>query len=86
MTMLYVVELFSRKFGVIEEVVTFSAYRNKGLGSSLVKKAINKAEKLGCDCVELNVREDKPEVQKFYEGLGFVDRKNKAMRLQLKKL
>ncbi len=85
MTSLYVIELFSRKFGVIEEVVTLEEKRNKGIGSNLVETAIKKAKELGCDCVELNVREDKPEVQRFYEGLGFTDRQNKAMRLWLKK-
>lgn len=84
MTMLYVVELFSRKLGVIEEVVTLSEFRNRGIGSGLVKKAIEKAREFGCDCVELTVREDRPQVQGFYQGLGFYDRNNKAYRLSLK--
>ena len=84
MTVLYVVHLFSRNLGVIEEVVTLDKYRNKGIGSSLVKEAIEKAKELELDCVELNVPERKPAVVKFYEGLGFKDRKNKAMRLWIK--
>ena len=85
MTVLYVVELFTRKLGVIEEVVTLDDYRNRGIGSSLIRRAIKKAKALGLTCLELNVREDRPEVQKFYEKMGFYDRKNKAMRLWINK-
>lgn len=85
MTVLYTVELFSRKLGVIEEVVTLSNYRNKGIGSSLIRRAIKKAKELNLTCIELNVREDKIDVQRFYENLGFYDRKNKAMRMWINK-
>lgn len=85
MTVLYVVELFSRKLGVIEEVVTLKTHRNRGIGSSLIRRAIKKAKELELTCVELNVKEDSPEIQKFYENLGFYDRKNKAMRLWINK-
>ena len=85
LTVLYTVELFSRKLGVIEEVVTLSEYRNRGIGSSLIRRAIKKAKELGLTCIELNVREDKPGVQRFYENLGFYDRKNRAMRLWVNK-
>lgn len=85
MLTLYVVYLFSRRLGVIEEVCTMKEYRNQGIGSGLVKKAIKKATDLGCNCIELNVRSDKPEIQKFYEGLGFIDRNNKSMRLWINK-
>lgn len=85
MSVLYTVELFSRKFGVIEEVVTLKKYRNQGIGSGLVKKAIEKGRSLGLTCIELTVRDDKLEVKKFYEKLGFYDRNNTAMRLWINK-
>jgi ribosomal protein S18 acetylase RimI-like enzyme len=84
MANLYVVSLFSRKLGVIEEVTTMSKYRNMGYGSSLVSQAIDKAVEVDCDCIELCVRDDKPGVKKFYERLGFKDRNNTAMRLWIK--
>ena len=84
MVSMYVMKLFSRKNAVIEEVVTLKEYRNNGLGSKLVKFAIEKAKELGCDCIELNVRRDKLEVKRFYEELGFKDRNNDAMRMLLK--
>lgn len=85
LTVLYVVELFSRKLGVIEEVVTLSEYRNRGIGSSLVRKAIEKAKQIKLTCIELTVREDNPKVKKFYENMGFSDRNNRAMRLWINK-
>lgn len=85
MVTLYIINLFSRKLAVIEEVVTLEKYRNNGIGSALVKSAINEAKKEGCDCVELTCRDDKPEVKRFYEQLGFIDRHNTAMRLWITK-
>ena len=84
MVSLYIMNLFSRKNAVIEEVVTLKEFRNKGIGSKLVNMAVDKAKELGCDCIELNVRHDKPEVKRFYEGLGFKDRNNDSMRMLLK--
>ncbi len=84
MTAVFVVKLFSRKLAIIEEVVTLKEHRNKGVGTSMVKEAIEIARKSGCDCVELAVPNRKPEVKKFYESLGFKDRDNASMRLWLK--
>lgn len=77
---LYTVELPSRNLGVIEEVFTLEEHRKKGLATKLVKEAIDYARAIGCDCVELNVREGK---EKFYEKMGFQDRHNKSLRLVL---
>jgi len=85
LTTLYTVELFSRKLGVIEEVVSLREYRNKGIGSSLMHRAINKAKELGLTCLELNVKNTKPKVKKFYENMGFYDRKNNALRMWINK-
>lgn len=85
MVMAYIIELFSRKFAVIEEVVTLREYRNQGISSGLIKDAIEWAKEKGLDCIELNVRDDRPDIQHFYENLGFKDRHNKAMRLWIKK-
>jgi ribosomal protein S18 acetylase RimI-like enzyme len=85
MATLYVVELLSRKLGVVEEVVTLKKYRNKGIASNLIGQILDKSKKLKLTCVELNVREDKPEIQSFYEKFGFYDRKNKSMRIWVNK-
>jgi ribosomal protein S18 acetylase RimI-like enzyme len=79
----YTVRLPSRKLGVIEEVWTDEAYRRQGRATSLIKRAIAKGKALKLDCIELTVRQDRPEIQKFYQSLGFKDRLNLAYRLKL---
>lgn len=80
---LYTVKLPSRHLGVIEEVWTKEEYRNQGRATKLIKKALEYAKELGLDCVELTVRQDKPEIQAFYKKLGFYDRLNLAYRYDL---
>ena len=77
---IYMVELPSRKLAVIEEVRTDEAYRGKGYATLLISQAIKLAKGRNCDCVELTTQEGN---EGFYERLGFVDRKNKALRLPL---
>jgi ribosomal protein S18 acetylase RimI-like enzyme len=85
MAVLYVIELFSRKVGVIEEVVTLKDYRRRGIASELLQVAIDQARALNVTCLELNVREDALKVQELYKKFGFYDRNNKAMRLWINK-
>lgn len=83
MATLYHVRLLTRHLGFIEGVCVLKEHRGKGIATELVTKAVEKARSLGCDCVELTVRNDKPEVRRLYEKLGFRDRKNLSMRLWL---
>lgn len=67
--------------GHIEDVVTRKGFQGMGIGSSVVKKAIEAAREAGCykivlDCSEENVP--------FYEKLGF-RRHEVEMRLGLEK-
>jgi ribosomal protein S18 acetylase RimI-like enzyme len=80
---LYLVDLPSRKLAVIEEVSTLEPYRRQGRATKLIKEAIESARARGATCVELTVREDRPDLKAFYESLGFKDRFNRAMRLAL---
>jgi ribosomal protein S18 acetylase RimI-like enzyme len=80
---LYTVKLPSRYLGVIEEVQTQQEYRMQGRATKLIKEAIEKGKELGLDCIELTVRQDKPEIQEFYKKLGFFDRLNLAYRYEL---
>lgn len=80
---LYTVKLPSRHLGVIEEVQTKEEYRKQGRATKLILQAIEKCRELQLDCVELTVREDKPDVQKLYRSFGFFDRLNRAYRLNL---
>ena len=80
---LYTVKLPSRHLGVIEEVFTDEKYRRQGRAKRLMERAIAKGKELGLDCIELTVRQDAPDTQKFYKSLGFFDRLNHAYRLPL---
>lgn len=79
----YAVQLPSRYLGVIEEVATDEHYRKRGYATELITEAIAYARSIGCTCVELTVREDKPNIQEFYKSFGFFDRLNRAYRLKL---
>lgn len=80
---LYFVDLPSRKLAVIEEVWTKEEFRRQGRSRALMLQAIECAKKNGRDCVELTVRQDRPDIQGFYKSLGFFDRLNCAYRLKL---
>jgi ribosomal protein S18 acetylase RimI-like enzyme len=79
----YHVELPSRHVGVIEEVWTHPDYRNQGRATRLIKQALYHATDIGCDCIELTVRQDNKDVQEFYKSLGFEDRLNYSYRKKL---
>ena len=83
---LYFIELPSRKLAVIEEVYTKHEYRGLGYATELIQEAIETAKRWGADCIELTVRQDSPNIKAFYEGLGFEDRKQVAMRLSINKV
>ncbi len=80
---LYTVALPSRNLAVIEEVFTREDCRNEGRATKLIKEAIDLAKSLGASCIELTVREDKPEYQRFYEKFGFKSRENLSFRLNV---
>lgn len=67
------------KVGHIEDVSVREEYEGNGIGSSLMKKAINEAKRFGCyklilDCSDENIP--------FYERLGFYKKENE-MRMDL---
>jgi len=47
-------------------------HRNKGIGTSLVKKAIEELKKLGCLKVNLQINNDNKTVVDFYKKTGFI--------------
>ncbi len=56
---------------LIEGVRIHKNYRSKGLGTELLKWAIDRAENKNCNLVQLTSDKQRPEAIKFYETLGF---------------
>lgn len=60
----------ARPYGLIENVVTHEAYRNRGYGTGLLKKALEIAQNRGCYKVMLMSGRGE-DVLKFYDKAGF---------------
>jgi len=59
------------KYGYITNVVVDKKWRGKGVGTKLIKKAIEELTKVGIEIIRVNVREDAEIAKKLYEKLGF---------------
>ena len=57
---------------LIEGVRIHSEFRGKGLGSEILKWAINRAKERNCNLVQLTSDKQRPDAIRFYESLGFV--------------
>ncbi|MEK4096785.1 GNAT family N-acetyltransferase [Bacillus sp. FSL E2-0195] len=57
----------------IEGVRTASSKRGKGIGSKLIKWAIQRAKLRGCHLVQLTTDKERQEALHFYKKLGFKD-------------
>jgi GNAT superfamily N-acetyltransferase len=55
----------------IEGVRTSASVRGKGIGTKLIKWAIQRAEERGCHLVQLTTDKKRPDALRFYESLGF---------------
>ncbi|WP_409295692.1 N-acetyltransferase family protein [Peribacillus sp. SCS-26] len=55
----------------IEGVRTAASARGKGVGSALIKWAVQRAEERGCHLVQLTTDKERPDALRFYERLGF---------------
>jgi GNAT superfamily N-acetyltransferase len=60
-----------RPYGFIENVVTHTDYRKKGIGTGLLKYAQQIAWNKGCYKVMLMTSRQQPEIFRFYENAGF---------------
>jgi|ERR1051326_1729375 GNAT superfamily N-acetyltransferase len=64
-------DLHQEPFGFLEDVFVEEEYRKHGIGSQLVKMAIEEAKAQGCYKLIGNSRTFAGAVHKFYEKLGF---------------
>lgn len=56
----------------IESVHVHPDHRGSGVGTTLLRAAIHRAESLGCYRVQLTSNVGRPDAHRFYERLGFV--------------
>lgn len=82
--LVYKVRTLTRKFLAFEEFVIDKDYRGMGIGKELANGIIEFGKKLNVDFIECVTKQDNEIAQKLYFGLGFEDRKNLALRLNLK--
>ena len=62
-------------YGLIENVVIGSAYRNRGYGKAVLKDATEAAWRAGCYKVMLLTGSKRPAILKFYQDAGFEQNK-----------
>ncbi len=64
-------DLHPEPYALLEDVFVKEEFRNKGVGTQLVKKAIEIAKELNCYKILATSRFERENVHKFYEKLGF---------------
>ena len=64
-------DLHERPYALLEDVYVREEYRGRGLGTELVKKAIEIARKRNAYKIIATSRFERENVHKFYEKLGF---------------
>ncbi|HUC88091.1 MAG TPA: GNAT family N-acetyltransferase [Candidatus Binatia bacterium] len=76
-------ETSTRLSGYIEHVVVEEAHEGRGIGSLLVKKAIEVAENKGMSRLDLTSSATKQSAQRLYQKMGFLRRETNNWRLEL---
>ncbi len=56
---------------VVEDVVVRSKWRSRGIGSQMIRFAMEKAREAGCYKLALSCSMNRDRAHKFYESLGF---------------
>jgi GNAT superfamily N-acetyltransferase len=57
--------------GMIEVVHVAASHRNRGLGSDMMRWAIERCRERGCGMVQLTSNKKRQDAHRFYERLGF---------------
>jgi ribosomal protein S18 acetylase RimI-like enzyme len=58
-------------FAYLDDVFVLEQYRGQGIGTKLMREALNHARKSDCVRVELGTRRDNVHARRLYERLGF---------------
>lgn len=67
----------------VEDVVTDTAARGKGIGAALVRSALSIAAERGCVSVDLTSRPSREAANRLYRRLGFLQRETNVYRFEL---
>jgi len=68
----------------IEDLVVQATSRRCGVGQALVRKAIDLAESLGADAVELTAHPSRTAARRLYDSLGFKVRETHVYRYRIR--
>ncbi|MGC8993550.1 MAG: GNAT family N-acetyltransferase [Candidatus Aenigmatarchaeota archaeon] len=64
-------DLHEEPYALLEDVFVDENFRGRGIGTELVKKAIEKAKSLGCYKIIATSRFERENIHSWYEKLGF---------------
>ena len=71
-----------QSIGFIENVITDTEYRRKGIGKTVVNNAIEYAKEQNCYKVLLQSGNQRTEAHGFYESLGFDGKSKRAFEIR----
>jgi GNAT superfamily N-acetyltransferase len=64
-------DLHDEPFGLLEDVFVSESHRGQGVGSELVRRAVNVAKEEKCYKLIATSRASRPQVHQLYRQLGF---------------
>lgn len=67
----------------IEDVIVDTEYRNRGIGSALIRAALEHAKRAGARTVDLTSRPSREAANRLYRQLGFAQRETNVYRYTL---
>jgi ribosomal protein S18 acetylase RimI-like enzyme len=83
MMTLIIVEAFSSKKGLFEDLVVDGNYQKKGIGTKLVNEAIRIARQEGIRRIDFTSNPERVAANRLYEHLGFKKRNTNVYRIEL---
>jgi ribosomal protein S18 acetylase RimI-like enzyme len=83
MLTLIVVNTFSAKKGLFEDLVVDKNFQGRGIGTKLINEAIGQARKEGIVRIDFTSSPERIAANKLYESLGFKKRNTNIYRIDL---
>ena len=83
--LMHIYTSLSRKVAIVDELVVNSRNKQQKVGHKLIGTAIKWARKNNVDCIECTTKTTNKPAINFFLKLGFYNRNQKALRLNLRK-